>query len=345
MCATSKHSGGDPKLDPNHEDEPSIPDRSGPTGTTTPLKGMGDSSGIMPREILEDFTQSGSSQFCHLGLDPLPNLEEEFNVETSTTMLPRQTEPTGHEHTGEENFNTEEINVAAFSGAEYPNFSITGKELLVISNFLERIPHEFITGEQGVSDQPMALAIVDDGTPAAMLTTSSQEEAIAQASAGSTQHEAGGEPVGPRGKRRRPRYSLTGSMFKRHPVLKLSATGPLDPDRTPYKWWCRVCRVELSLMSRGSLELMSHYRSDSHLIKEHRIRMEFPGIPSMIKKNEKSWVLLYRRLRRKPRKSIQFCLSWTLIGHLWGRIPSRILVLLQVPLKKCFHRLASLSLD
>ena len=75
LCATSKHSGSDPKLDPIHEDDPSIPDRSGPTGTTTPLKSMGDSSGGMPREILEDFTQSDSSQFCHLGLDPLPNLE------------------------------------------------------------------------------------------------------------------------------------------------------------------------------------------------------------------------------------------------------------------------------
>ena len=32
-------------------------------------------------------------------------------------------------------------------------------------------------------------------------------------------------------------------------------------------------------MSRGSLELISHYRSDSHLIREHRIRMEIPGMP------------------------------------------------------------------
>ena len=78
-------------------------------------------------------------------------------------MLPRQSEPTGQEHTGEENISTEENNVAAFSGAEYPNFSIARQELLVISNFLERIPYEFITGEQGDSDQPMALAIVDDG--------------------------------------------------------------------------------------------------------------------------------------------------------------------------------------
>ena len=301
-CATSKHSGGDPKLDPNHEDEPSIPDRSGPTGTTTPLKGMGDSSGRMPREILGDFTQSGRSQFCYLGLDQLPNLEEEFNVETSTTMLPRQTEPTGLEHTGEENINTEEINVAAFSGAEYPNFSITRQELLVISNFLERIPYEFITGEQGDSDQPLAFAIVDDGTPAAMLTTSSQEEAIVQASAGSTQHEAGGEPVGPRGKRRRPRYSLTGSMFKRHPVLKPLATGPLDPDGTPYKWWCSVCRVELSLMSRGSLELMSHYRSDSHLIKEHRIRMEIPGMPLYDKEERKILGTALQEAKKKAKE-------------------------------------------
>ena len=32
-------------------------------------------------------------------------------------------------------------------------------------------------------------------------------------------------------------------------------------------------------MSRGSLELVFHYRSDSHLIKEHRVRMEVPGKP------------------------------------------------------------------
>ena len=171
---------------------------------------MGDSSEKIPQEIFGNFTQIGSSQFCHLGLDPLPNPEQEFNAESSTTMLSRQTELTGHENSGEENFDTGVINVAAFSGAEYPNFSITRQEILVISNFLIRIPHEFITGEQGDSDQPMTLAIVDDSTPAAMLTTSSQEEAITQASTESTKQEADGEPVGQRGKRRRPRYSLTG---------------------------------------------------------------------------------------------------------------------------------------
>ena len=61
-------------------------------------------------------------------------------------------------------------------------------------------------------------------------------------------------------------------------MLKLFVTRPLDRHKSPYKLWCRVCRVELSLMSRGELELLSHYRTETHLIKEHRIRLEIPGM-------------------------------------------------------------------
>ena len=39
-------------------------------------------------------------------------------------------------------------------------------------------------------------------------------------------------------------------------------------------------------MSRGSLELISHYRTDSHSIKEHRKRMEVPRMP-LFDKDEK----------------------------------------------------------
>ena len=60
--------------------------------------------------------------------------------------------------------------------------------------------------------------------------------------------------------------------------MKFSVTGPIDKEKTPYKWWCRVCKLELSLMSRGPLEMISHYKTESHLVKEHRIRMETPGL-------------------------------------------------------------------
>ena len=99
---------------------------------------------------------------------------------------------------------------------------------------------------------------MDAVVPTTLATTSSQEEVIANASTEIALYgvEEGSTMV--RGKRRRPKYSLTGSMVKRHPVLKFSATGPLDEDKTPFKWWCRFCRVEVSLMSRGSQELISH---------------------------------------------------------------------------------------
>ena len=32
-------------------------------------------------------------------------------------------------------------------------------------------------------------------------------------------------------------------------------------------------------MSRGVLELLSHYRTEDHLVREHRIRLETPGAP------------------------------------------------------------------
>ena len=138
LCTTSKHSDSDPKLNPIREEDPSIPDRTGPTGTTTPLKSMGDASGRIPQEILEYFTQIGSSQFCHLGLDPLPNPEEEFNAESSTTMLPRQTEPTRHGNTGEKTLITrrlmwppslgQNIPISALPEKRYLSYQISSKE-------------------------------------------------------------------------------------------------------------------------------------------------------------------------------------------------------------------------
>ena len=78
-------------------------------------------------------------------------------------------------------------------------------------------------------------------------------------------------------------------MLRKHPVLKFFATGPMERSKTPYKWWCRVCRVELSLMSRGVLELLSHFKTDAHLVKEHRIRLETPGWP-LFDRSEKELV-------------------------------------------------------
>ena len=80
-------------------------------------------------------------------------------------------------------------------------------------------------------------------------------------------------------KRPRPRLQLTGSMYRKHPIFKFFVTAPIDAENNPHKWRCRVCQIELSLKTKGSLEILSHYRTDTHLLREHRIRMEIPGLP------------------------------------------------------------------
>ena len=72
---------------------------------------------------------------------------------------------------------------------------------------------------------------------------------------------------------------LTVQMYRKHPVFNFFVTGPADPYKNPHKWRCRVCQVELSLKTKGSLELLSHYCTDAHLVREHRIRLETPGLP------------------------------------------------------------------
>ena len=53
-------------------------------------------------------------------------------------------------------------------------------------------------------------------------------------------------------KRAKPTYVLAGWMYHKYPILKFFVTQPSDADRYPYKYRCRVCLVELSLMTKGS---------------------------------------------------------------------------------------------
>ena len=45
----------------------------------------------------------------------------------------------------------------------------------------------------------------------------------------------------------------------------------------------------MSLKTRGALEILSHYRTEAHLVREHRLRMETPGLP-LYGKNEQELV-------------------------------------------------------
>ena len=158
--------------------------------------------------------------------------------------------------------------------------TVTKQEILALTNVSNRIPRSFLTGE-GTSGGHVSLNVVNDPpiSPTRPLAGSSRDTDTTSTGEETRLCSSGEESVVPTGKRQRPKYSLKTSMLRKHPVLHFSATGPIDRERSPYKWWRRVCRVELSLMSRGVLELLSHYRTEGHLVREHRIRLETPGAP------------------------------------------------------------------
>ena len=171
--------------------------------------------------------------------------------------------------------------IASTSTGNRPrSIAITRQEAITLDHFLCKIPPASLRGT-GEEDCDIHLDIVDD-LPQSPIKDQPEEvhrRELGLPNTEAVQYSSCEDMAPPGGKRRRPKYTLKTSMLRKHPYLKFSATGPLNRQKTPHKWWCRVCRVELSLMSRGVLGLLSHYRTEGHLIKEHRIRLEVPGMP------------------------------------------------------------------
>ena len=82
----------------------------------------------------------------------------------------------------------------------------------------------------------------------------------------------------PAKKRAEPQHMLAEWMYDKYPILRFFAAAPSDAAGNPNKYRCRVCMVELSLKTKGPLEMLRHYRTDAHLVREHRFRMETPGL-------------------------------------------------------------------
>ena len=91
-------------------------------------------------------------------------------------------------------------------------------------------------------------------------------------------------------------------MYHKYPILKFFATAPADAARYPHKYRCRVCFVELSLMTKGPLEILHHYRTDAHLIEERRIRMETPGLPLFNKNCEELSGMALKDAKERARR-------------------------------------------
>ena len=61
-------------------------------------------------------------------------------------------------------------------------------------------------------------------------------------------------------------------------------TGPLDPRWNPYKFFCQICKGNVSIYGKGAREILRHYATERHLRKDQRWRYEHLGVEDPITK-------------------------------------------------------------
>ena len=52
-------------------------------------------------------------------------------------------------------------------------------------------------------------------------------------------------------------------------------SGPLDPLHNRYKFYCQICKTNISIYSKGAREILRHYKTQGHLRRDQRWRYEY----------------------------------------------------------------------
>ena len=60
------------------------------------------------------------------------------------------------------------------------------------------------------------------------------------------------------------------AYFKGINWTKTFVTGPLDPVHNKHKFYCQICKPNVSLKSKGARKIIRHFQSESHLRKDQR---------------------------------------------------------------------------
>ena len=61
-------------------------------------------------------------------------------------------------------------------------------------------------------------------------------------------------------------------MLELGPFAKVFATGPDDPLKTRYSFYCMLCKKNISMRTRDLYELKRHFQRDCHFRADQRLR-------------------------------------------------------------------------
>ena len=81
----------------------------------------------------------------------------------------------------------------------------------------------------------------------------------------------------PRKRRRLPGRTgkiMKEAYFKGIQRTRTFVTGPLDPEHNKHKFYCQICKTNVSIFSKGAREIVRHLQCESHFCKDQRWRFE-----------------------------------------------------------------------
>ena len=64
------------------------------------------------------------------------------------------------------------------------------------------------------------------------------------------------------------------AYFKGMEWTKTFVSGPVDPRWNPYKFYCQICKGNVSIYGRRAREILRHHATERHLRKDQRWRYE-----------------------------------------------------------------------
>ena len=64
------------------------------------------------------------------------------------------------------------------------------------------------------------------------------------------------------------------AYFKGMEWTRTFVSGPVDPRWNPYKFYCQICKTNVSIYGKGAREILRHHSTEKHLRKDQRWRYE-----------------------------------------------------------------------
>ena len=219
------------------EEVPEVSVSTRPDKLTTPQKTMDEPYPDFAREVLGAFISLPRSQphshhysQCSASADA-----GEATSENAASNLPDRA--MGDAASSFHSIGQQVSTGMAFDQHSPSSLTITRQEVAALTDVLGRISHHLVAGEESRPSDALTLTVVDDYAQLMLFTTSSQEDVSAPTTSMNNPQQPLPGNTTTRGKRRRPKFSLTIGMLKKHPILKFSATVPLDAEISPHKWW------------------------------------------------------------------------------------------------------------